>query len=790
MKHLPAFKAALSAAVGIIAGRYLEHCSAIFLACAVVTFLISAGLLVLRRGGPTMSASLVTYLALALAFAFDMSTNLQSLDELNPNKYCFFTGTVYETPRDLSRPSIVLTDCFGYADGWERIGGDLILSPDSVLPLMTGDKIIVRGKPGAVSNARNPGEFNQRSYYKLSGIAGRVFIRNNAGLIHISRSRRFIFRRDVVSRVRDKMRKEMSEYLSGDELALARAMVIGERTGIDKTVSESFMKSGTIHVLAVSGLHIGFLTGILVTLVSLFRIPRRWRFFVIAPVLLLYAAVVGMTPSVTRAVLMAVVVLFGFFLQRKSRLINSLGFAALVILAFSPSQLFSPGFQLSFAAVISIAYFYERMSASLKRSHLNLVERPVLKSMISGLLLTLAATLGTVPLVAYYFERVSLVGLIANLLVVPLAGIFISLNFTLLFVSLFLPSVASVYAAAANIVGYVILQVNSLAGSWGLSSIRTGDSGLLFGLLYLFWLVAVIRFGRNSVKKKLIFAALLGANIIVCSTFFEDHASAKLYVLDVGQGDAIYVKLPGGKNMLIDAGVKFGKNDAGSRVIVPFLRKNGIDRLDYFIITHLHGDHIGGAVSVLRSLKVDRFVYPDQVSHSRTWVNTLLTVRALEIPSQTLNAGSVLDSGSLYRVYVLHPCSKYVGESGISGKTRFNNGSIVLKICVGSQAALLTGDIERPVEHELSRVYGSFLRCRILKAGHHGSITSSSQEFLDATGAEYAVISVGHNNSFGHPSSEVISRMRMNGMKPLRTDSLGAACFLVSPERTRILSWR
>lgn len=789
MRHLPAFKAASAAAAGIVAGRYLEQYSIVFLSCAVATFFISAGLLFLpreRRATATAGA----YLTLALTFAFNISIGLISLDQPHLEEHRFFAGTVDEIPRDSSRPSIVLTDCLAYSHEWRRISGTLIVTPHSPLPLMVGDRMFFKGRPGVVSDARNPGEFNLRDYYRLSGIAGRVFVDSEANLIQTDHGRGLSLGRDVVTPVRDCMRKKMSEFLSRDELSLAKAMVIGERMSVDKALSESFMRSGTIHILAVSGLHIGFLTGILMTLTSLLRIPRRWRFFLISPILLLYAAVVGMTPSVTRAVLMAIVILFGHFLQRRSRAVNSLGFAALVILAFSPSELFSPGFQLSFAAVISIAFFYERMSSWLGKLYPTLVERPALNSIISVSLLTLAATLGTVPLVAYYFERISLVGLFTNLLIVPLAGIFISLNFTFILLSLFLPSVASIYAAAAHFAGYLILQINSIAASFSLSSIRTGESRMLFGLLYLIWLAAVFGFGRKSVFKRLIFAILFGANLVVWASAISDHTSGRLFVLDVGQGDAIYLELPGGKNMLIDTGVRFGKYDTGSRVIVPFLKKRGVEHLDYLVITHLHSDHIGGAASVLRSLRVARFVYPAQVSHSRTWANTLLVVRALSIPSQTVNAGSVLDSGSLYRVYILHPNKKYVGESGISAKTRFNNGSIVLKVCIGNQAALLTGDVEQPVEHDLTRVYGSFLRSCILKAGHHGSATSSSQEFLDAVRARYTVVSVGQRNSFGHPSKDVISRMRLCGMKVMRTDSLGAACFLISLQKTRILSWR
>lgn len=790
MKHLPAFKAALAAVAGIVAGKYLEQYSLVFLSCAVALVLISGGWLLLRRERPASNHALAAYLALAFAFALHMSVNLNTLEEVRPGDYRIFSGTVDETPRDSSRPSILLTDCSGYAHGWHRIDGSLVLTPESRLGLMTGDRIIFKAKPGLVSDARNPGEFNLRNYYRLGGIAGRVFLRQKTDILKVRRAEDFGFRRNIIAPVRDYLREKITEFLKGDEAELARAMVLGERMGINRTLNENFMKSGTIHILAVSGLHIGFLAGILMTLASLLRIPRRYRFFLIAPVLIVYAFIVGMTPSVTRAVIMAIVVLFGLFLQRKSRLINSLGFAALIILVFSPSQFFSPGFQLSFAAVLSIAFFYERMSASISKSHPALVEKPGLNSVVSVSLLTISASLGTVPLVAYYFNIVSLIGIFTNLLVVPLAGIFISLSFTFLLFSFFFPWAASIYAAAAQIVGFSILGINSLAASFSLSSLRIGDAGMLFGTLYLVWLMAVFLFGKRSITKKSIFAVLLGANMIIWTGIFTHRDTARLYVLDVGQGDAIYVELPDGRNMLVDTGVKFGRYDAGARVIVPFLKKRGVDHLDYLIITHLHGDHIGGAVSVLRSLKVRKFVYPEQVSRSKTWINSLASVRALNIPAATVLAGTVLDSGLLYRIYVLHPNRKYVGKAGLATRRSFNDGSIVLKVCVGNQSILLTGDIESRVEHDLVGIYHEFLASRILKVGHHGSLTSSSREFLESVNPNYAVISVGAGNGFGHPSSEVLDRMKRGCVDFMRTDSVGAVCFMISPTESQIVRWR
>jgi competence protein ComEC len=801
MKNVPAFKAALLAAGGIIVGRQFPGYSYLFLAAAISSSVIVLLWFLLRREHLTPIIEGCVYAALVFSFAFYMSMNSFSLSTSGSSGFKFFTGTVEETPRDTSSSTVILKNCFGYDQKWKRIEGDLVMSPSFRSNLSIGDRVIFVGKAVAISGARNPGDFNLKSYYELSGIAGRVFVKNRKDIIAVSHDGGVNVFRDIIEPVRNSLRNRIARFMSGSEAELARAMVIGERYGISKEINEQFINTGTIHILSVSGLHIGFLTGMLMIIVSILRIPRRLRFFAIAPVLVFYALVVGLVPSITRAVIMALVVLFGLFLQRKPQVLNSLGFAALVILTLSSSQLFTPGFQLSFAAVMSIAFFHQRILAMVNRSYPNLVERPLLSSTVSLSVLTIAATLGTIPLTAYYFNRISLVSVFANLLIVPLSGVFTTMTFTFVGISVLSSWLAGIFGAASQLLGFAILKVNSMLGTLSISSVMITDSGWIFALLYFSWLIAVIAFPRSSsgvnvLAKKAIFGILFGADIALYANLFSsgfiihNNPEARLYVLDVGQGDAIYIELPDGRNMLVDAGMKFQKYDIGERVIVPFLRRRGVRELNYFVITHLHGDHIGGAAAVMDKIKVDNFVHPDQFSNSQMWTNTLARVHAFKIPERIVSAGMILDSASMYRVYIMHPNRKYAGESGLSYKKRLNDGSIVLKVCVGKRSFLLVGDIENRVEEDLIDVFGSFLTSDIYKAGHHGSSTSSSAEFLKAVDPNYAVISVGANNSFGHPSQSVVDEMLREGIRVWRTDSLGAAVFRVSDDTARMVQWK
>ncbi|HUI29438.1 MAG TPA: DNA internalization-related competence protein ComEC/Rec2 [Candidatus Acidoferrales bacterium] len=796
MKSQPAFKAALLAAGGIVIGRQFYVYSYVFLAAAICMTVAASSWLILKKGRISPVISGLIYSALLLSFAFYISVS--SLSPAILANFAGFTGTVDETPRGAPAYSVMLNDCRGYDKKWYRIAGDLIVSSSFELNLSVGDRVAIIGKTTPLSSARNPGDYDWKSFYELNGIAGRIFVEGKRDILLVYHDTKFNFLRDVIVPTRDFLRSKISEFMRGDEAELAKAMILGERRGINGEIDEQFVNTGTIHILAVSGLHIGFLTGMLMIMAALLRIPRRMRFFAMAPILILYAFVVGLMPSITRAVIMALVVLFGLFLQRKPQILNSLGFAALVILALNPSQLFTPGFQLSFAAVMSIAFLHQKILAMVHRSYPALEERTLLNSIVSLSLLTVAATLGTVPLTVYYFNRISLVSVIANLCIVPLAGIFATMTFTSIGMSVLSSWLGGIFGAASQLTGFVILKINSLLGSSNFSSMTISDSGWVFAALFYLWLIAVIAFpmassssAQNYLRKKIIFAILLGANFVLYGGFMGHRKSdTKLYVLDVGQGDAIYVELPDGKNMLVDAGFKFRNYDVGERIVVPFLQRHGVRELNYFVTTHLHSDHIGGAASIIEKFKIDSFIYPDQSSNSQVWLNTMAHVKAFKIPARIASAGMILDSSPTCRVYVLHPNPKYVGEGGLAFKTRLNDGSIVLKVCIGGKSFLLAGDAEKRVEHDLVKIYGPFLSSDVYKAGHHGSNTSSSAEFLQTVHPAYAAISVGMNNKFGHPSPEVIEEMKRENIKIWRTDSMGGAFFDVTPDTVRLVQWR
>ncbi len=259
--------------------------------------------------------------------------------------------------------------------------------------------------------------------------------------------------------------------------------------------------------------------------------------------------------------------------------------------------------------------------------------------------------------------------------------------------------------------------------------------------------------------------------------------------LDVGQGDAVVIGFPDGKTLLIDAGPKTYSSDAGSRFIAPFLSYSGIRHINGIVLTHPHSDHLGGIPHLLRHFRVDQVMDAGSESGSSLTAEYLHCIDSLRIPRKVLRAGTVIDGFSDARLFVLHPTGQFL-DRGSGGKANFNNQSVVIKLCYGKTSMLLPGDIEQDAEERLVRSYGSFLSADILKLGHHGGSTSSAPLFSSTVHPGEAVISVGANNKFGHPSPSVLHTFARANCLCARTDESGAIIFESDGTQWRRVDWR
>jgi len=305
--------------------------------------------------------------------------------------------------------------------------------------------------------------------------------------------------------------------------------------------------------------------------------------------------------------------------------------------------------------------------------------------------------------------------------------------------------------------------------------------------------VKLLRCARG---KLFVIGSLIVANIVLYAWISADPARDEFRItfLDVGQGDAAFLEFPGGGTVLIDAGPKTPGYDTGERVILPFLRWKGVQKIDYLVVSHPHSDHLGGVPAVMRAIAVGRVVDCGSEEDTRLYKEYSRVMDSLRLPMSPAVAGEILGDELPGRIYVLWPDTGFAGPGGSPGfggaRSNVNNLSVVLDIRFGSTSVLFTGDAEDDAEAYIVARYGGFIGSGLLKAGHHGSITSSTPGFISLVSPEHTVISVGRGNRFGHPSAAVIDRYLALGSEVERTDLEGALVFESDGRRWDRVRWR
>jgi len=630
-------------------------------------------------------------------------------------------------------------------------------------PYEYGDVLKLKGKLERPIKQKNFGEFDYELYLAREKIFTYLNIWQEKDIQKIGEDDSNFLVYFSLS-ARDKIKEISKQTLPPPYNYLLIGMLLGEKGFIPPNLKEVFAEAGIMHILAVSGLHVGIIAMALFALLSMLKLPNKLKLFTLILILIIYASITGFRPSVLRATIMFILLIGGKLINRNRNLNISLFFAAFLILLLNPLILYDAGFLLSFIVTL----FIINLSPILQELFYKIVVW-----IKNPLAVSTAAWIGIFPLSAYFFSKVSIISIVSNIFIIPLTGIAVILGFVTFFIGLVSISLAGIVANINYLVLNLITFIAKSFSSLPFAFIYVAQPSIMVIALYyltVFFIIEIFykKILSHKIKKKTTLIVLSVIFLIIIVQVFYPADNLKVNFINVGEGDCILIEAPNKINILIDGGGTPQSNfDVGNKIVIPYLRRKGINKINLLVLTHPHLDHLEGLLPVIREFRVDMVLDSGLICDSSEYKEFLSLILKKGIPYHQAKAGDNFIFSNNLEIFLLNP----LYDSDFYDESDFNNASIVVKLFYKNADFLFTGDIEEATEKKLL-VWQNILQSDILKVGHHGSETSTNLEFLDKVNPSIAVITVGKNH-FGHPSQKIIERLKDRNIQIYRTDENG-----------------
>ena len=603
-----------------------------------------------------------------------------------------------------------------------------------------GDLIYLEGKLEIPKIATNYKGFDYRQYLKTKKIQG-IVIADNVKILKAK------YKNNLIYQMQKKIKAIIKEKLPSETGDLLLAILLGDKKDLSEQIQINFKNSNLSHMLAVSGAHVSYIIiGLTYITQNSIMGKRKARVFCIF-FLIIFMAITNFTPSVTRACIMAILTLVSEILYKKADIYTNISISALIILLYNPYSLLDLGFQLSFGGTIGIVIFMR----FIKKKQ----EEPKLLNYIKQMaLVSICANIIIIPIIMNNFNTVSLTFLVSNILASPILAIIVIVGFSIIIISIISHSLSNILVFWLNPILNLLIKISSFCSKLPFAKILVVTPYIFNIIFYYTIILYLVNYNelKQFIKKETV---ILLSIILILSNFifYILPQDLKIYFIDVGQGDSTLIVTPSKKTILIDGGGS-ESFDVGEKVLLPYLLDRRIRKIDYIMISHFDTDHCKGIFTVIENLKVKNIIISKQAEKSENYKKFKEIVANKKINIILVKAGDKIKIDKYIYFKILFPTEKLIMQNPL------NNNSIVSQLNYKSFKMLFTGDIEEIAEKEILNLQKDKLKSTILKVAHHGSNTSSTQEFINSVKPELALIGVGKNNTFGHPSECVVEKLR------------------------------
>ena len=723
--------------IGIISGQYLNISIALIL--SIILFII--GVFIMTKYKQYIKICILFIISIIIMFGIVKVSNLYENENLVLTKEKFIVTSDKQEKQYTNLYTIK-----------SKNGEKYLLYTAKKNNIEYSDEIIINGEIEEAEEDHNYGGFNYNLYLKTKGINGIIYADN----VEIRNKGKPDFIYSIRKSIKDKIKKLLDDETGN----LLISLLIGDKTDLSDNIKENFKNSNLSHMLAISGAHVSFIiTGITMLLSKLKTRKRKIKISIII-FLSFFMILTGGAPSIQRACIMGIYQLMGSLLYKRTNSYVALSFSLIIILFENPFNLFDIGLQLSFLGTLGILIFN-------KSNFDKKVKNRFIKYILTSAIVSISANIMIIPIILVNYNTLNLSFLVSNVLASPLLEISILLGISILLISYIFEPIAIPLSFILNIILNLLIKIAEISSKLPFSKLYIITPNIIEITLYYLFICT-----SKYVKKwKKIISILIILIFIFEFLISIVPKNLRIYFVNVGQGDCTLICTKYNKKILIDGGGD-ENYDVGEKILFPYLLDRRITSIDYLIPSHFDSDHVRGLITIAKNMDVKYLVVTKQGENSKNYEELIDIARKKKIKVILVGKGTILNFDKETKFEIYHPDNKH-----LINENTLNNNSIVGRLVYHKFSMLFTGDIEKIAEEQ---IYKDIPNSTILKIAHHGSSTSSSDEFLNKVNPQIALIGVGKKNKFKHPSDSTIEKLKKRNVKIYRTDQDGEIEILVN----------